>query len=75
MDAARVLTADDLVASDDVFFAATGITDGMLLPGVHYTASGATTASLVMRGRSGTVRTVLAEHRAGKLRDLGAEDG
>jgi fructose-1,6-bisphosphatase II len=47
----------------------------VLLPGVRYTAAGATTASLVMRGRSGTVRTVLAEHRADKLRDIGAEDG
>jgi fructose-1,6-bisphosphatase II len=74
IDASRVLTADDLVASDDVFFAATGITDGVLLLGVRYTASGATTESLVMRGRSGTVRTVVAEHRAHKLREIGAAD-
>jgi fructose-1,6-bisphosphatase II len=72
IDVSRVLTADDLVASDDVFFAATGITDGVLLRGVRYTASGATTESLVMRGRSGTVRTVSAEHRAHKLREIGA---
>jgi len=72
IDPARILTARDLVASDDVFFAATGITDGVLLPGVRYTAGGATTASLVMRGRSGTLRTVVAEHRLDKLRELSA---
>jgi fructose-1,6-bisphosphatase II len=70
IDAARILTERDLVASDDVFFAATGITDGVLLPGVQYTAAGATTASLVMRGHSGTLRTIHAEHRVDKLRDV-----
>jgi fructose-1,6-bisphosphatase II len=72
LDVSRILAARDLVASDDVFFAATGITDGVLLPGVRYTAGGATTASLVMRGRSGTIRTVLAEHRWDKLRAISA---
>jgi fructose-1,6-bisphosphatase II len=72
LDTEQVLTETDLVASDDVFFAATGITDGVLLPGVHYGPDGVTTASLVMRGKTGTVRTVLAEHRAAKLRALSA---
>jgi fructose-1,6-bisphosphatase II len=72
MDMHRILTENDLVASDDVFFAATGITDGVLLPGVRYTRGGATTSSLLMRGRSGTIRTVTAEHRWDKLRALSA---
>ncbi len=67
LDAGRILTARDLVQSDDVFFAATGITDGLLMPGVHYTADGATTDSIVMRGRSGTRRTIHAEHRQDKV--------
>ena len=66
-DLGRVLTTDDLVAGDDVFFAATGITDGSLLRGVRYGREGATTSSMVMRSRSGTVRYVEAEHRFGKL--------
>ncbi|MEW6058810.1 MAG: class II fructose-bisphosphatase [Actinomycetota bacterium] len=66
-DVDRVLTADDLVAGQDVFFAATGITDGSLLRGVKYRPDGATTWSLVMRSRSGTVRWVEAEHQFGKL--------
>lgn len=72
LDVARVLTASDLVRSDDVFFAATGITDGVLLEGVRYNAEGATTESIVMRGRTGTVRTVYAEHHWDKLRALSA---
>jgi fructose-1,6-bisphosphatase II len=67
-DLSRVLTTDDLVASDDAFFAATGITNGELLAGVRYRAGGATTNSLVMRARSGTVRTISSEHRLWKLR-------
>jgi fructose-1,6-bisphosphatase II len=67
-DLARVLTTDDLVRSDDVFFAATGITDGELLNGVRYRAGGATTHSLVMRARSGTTRTITSEHQLWKLR-------
>lgn len=70
IDAARVLTERDLVTSDDVFFAATGVTDGVLLPGVRYTRGGATTSSLVMRGRTGTIRTIHAEHRFDRLREM-----
>jgi fructose-1,6-bisphosphatase II len=62
-----VLTIDDLVAGDNCFFAATGITDGELLRGVHYTASGASTSSLVMRSKSGTVRRIEAHHQLKKL--------
>jgi fructose-1,6-bisphosphatase II len=66
-DPERVLSTDDLVAGSDVFFAATGITDGSLLRGVRYDEDGATTYSMVMRARSGTVRYVEAEHRFAKL--------
>lgn len=66
----RTLTMDDLVASDDVCFAATGITDGELLRGVKYTGEGATTDSLVVRVLTGTVRQVRATHRLEKLRRL-----
>jgi fructose-1,6-bisphosphatase II len=68
LDLDRVLTTDDLVASDDVFFAATGITDGELMAGVRYRAGGATTHSLVMRSRSGTIRSINSEHQLWKLR-------
>ena len=64
-----VLSQSDLVRSDDCFFAATGITDGELLQGVRFHHSGATTQSLVMRSRSGTVRKVDATHRVAKLRE------
>ena len=70
LDTERVITEAELVTSDDVFFAATGITDGVLLQGVRYGADGPTTASLVMRGKTGTVRTVYAEHRFEKLREI-----
>lgn len=63
----RVLTMDDLVSSNDVFFAATGITNGELLKGVNYFAHGATTESLVVRGLTGTVRRIEATHRLDKL--------
>jgi fructose-1,6-bisphosphatase II len=66
-DLERVLTTDDLVSGDDVFFAATGITTGSLLRGVEYTSEGAVTQSMVMRSRSGTVRYVDAEHSFEKL--------
>ena len=66
-DLDRVLTADDLAAGDDVFFAATGITDGYLLEGVRYFPDGATTYSMVLRGRSGTVRYIESHHRFEKL--------
>jgi len=58
---------DDLVASEDVFFAATGITDGELLHGVKYYGDGARTDSLVVRGLTGTVRQISATHRWDKL--------
>jgi fructose-1,6-bisphosphatase II len=68
-DLDRVLTNDDLVSSDDVFFAATGITPGELMQGVRFRAGGATTNSLVMRGRSGTIRKIESEHQLWKLRE------
>ena len=58
---------DDLVSGDDVFFAATGITDGELLRGVRYWGEGAGTQSLVMRSKSGTIRIIEAQHRWTKL--------
>jgi fructose-1,6-bisphosphatase II len=64
------LDIEDLVRSDNVFFAATGITDGELLKGVHYFSGGATTESLVMRSRSGTTRRILATHRWEKLMQI-----
>jgi fructose-1,6-bisphosphatase II len=70
----RVLSTDDLVAGADVFFAATGITDGSLLRGVRYDEDGATTSSMVMRSRSGTVRYVEAEHRFAKLEQFSRID-
>ncbi len=70
-DLDRVLDADDLVGGDDVFFAATGVTDGDLLKGVRQLDDGhATTESLVMRSRSGTVRQVQATHDRPKLREV-----
>ncbi len=68
IDIGRVLGLNDLVAGDNVFFAATGITDGELLRGVHYTGAGATTQSVVMRSRTGTVRMIDATHGVAKLR-------
>jgi fructose-1,6-bisphosphatase II len=73
-DLNRVLSTDDLVTSDDAFFAATGITDGELLAGVRYKSGGATTHSLVMRARSGTVRNIYAEHQLWKLNAYSAVD-
>jgi len=72
-DVDRVLSTDDLVAGDDVFVAATGVTDGALLHGVRYTGTGAETASIVMRSRSGTVRRIEASHRWGKLEQIAGE--
>ncbi|MHB8490717.1 MAG: class II fructose-bisphosphatase [Solirubrobacteraceae bacterium] len=67
-DLAHVLDCDELVAGDDVFFSATGVTDGDVLQGVRYpSAGGATTESLVMRSRSGTVRRISAQHDRAKL--------
>jgi fructose-1,6-bisphosphatase II len=67
LDLDQVLSIDDLVRSDNVFFAATGITDGELLDGVRYFGGGARTRSLVMRSRSGTVRFIEGTHRWDKL--------
>jgi fructose-1,6-bisphosphatase II len=66
-DVDRILTTDDLVAGDDVFVAATGVTGGSLLDGVRYSREGAATESIVMRARSGTVRRIEAEHELEKL--------
>jgi fructose-1,6-bisphosphatase II len=67
LDPDRVLTTDDLVAGDDLFVAATGVTSGALLRGVSYTREGAVTESLVIRSRSGTVRRIEARHAFEKL--------
>ena len=73
-DLEKQLNRDDLVAGDDVFFSATGVTDGDVLEGVRFRgAGGATTESLVMRSRSGTVRRVHARHDRTKLRVLDAD--
>jgi fructose-1,6-bisphosphatase II len=71
-DLERVLMIDDLVQGDDVFFAATGISDGELLQGVRYWGDGASTQSLVMRSKSGTVRIIAATHRWTKLMSYSA---
>ncbi len=72
LDLDATLTTDDLVRSDDVFFAATGITDGELMQGVRYRSGRAVTNSLVMRGRSGTIRKIESEHQLWKLRAYSA---
>ncbi len=66
-DVDKVLHTDDLVAGDDVFVAATGVTTGALLRGVRYTRDGAVTESIVMRSRSGTIRRIEARHKFEKL--------
>jgi fructose-1,6-bisphosphatase II len=71
-DLDRVLTTDDLVRGDNCFFAATGITDGELLSGVRYDEFGASTQSLVMRSKSGTVRLIDARHPLHKLSEYSA---
>lgn len=68
----RVLTIDDLVSSEDVFFAATGITNGELLRGVDYYPGGATTDSIVLRGLTGTSRRIISTHRLTKLSKISA---
>src|SRR3954468_11680054 len=73
-DLSRVLTTEDLVSGDNVFFVATGVTDGELLDGVRYKAGGATTHSLVMRSKSGTIRNIYSDHRLTKLRAYSAID-
>jgi fructose-1,6-bisphosphatase II len=69
-DVDRKLTADELIACDNVFVAATGVTDGNMLNGVRYDASGCTTHSVVMRSRSGTVRLIDSYHAQAKLEHL-----
>jgi fructose-1,6-bisphosphatase II len=72
-DLDRVLTCDELVQGDNCFFSATGVTDGDVLQGVRYHGSlGASTESLVMRSRSGTVRRISARHDRAKMRAMGA---
>ncbi|MBW8803269.1 MAG: class II fructose-bisphosphatase [Catenulisporales bacterium] len=71
-DLDRVLLTDDLVSGENCFVAITGVTDGELVRGVHYTGGGATTQSLVMRSKSGTVRLIDSEHRLDKLRQYSA---
>jgi fructose-1,6-bisphosphatase II len=73
-DPDRVLSTDDLVGGDNIFVAATGVTDGALLRGVRYTKDGALTDSIVMRSRSGTVRRVQAEHVLEKLSRLSGRE-
>ncbi|MDH6143942.1 MULTISPECIES: class II fructose-bisphosphatase [Kitasatospora] len=73
-DLDRVLTTNDLVSGENVFFVATGITDGELLRGVHYRQETATTSSLVMRSKSGTIRQIDSVHRLAKLRAYSAID-
>lgn len=70
IDLERIFVIDDLVGGEEVFFAATGITDGELLEGVHYGAAGISTHSLVMRAASGTIRYIHSTHRPEKLREL-----
>jgi len=74
-DLDRVLSTDDLVDADDCFFVATGITDGELLQGVRYRGGGgASTHSLVMRSRSGTIRSIVSEHQLHKLQAYAGVD-
>jgi fructose-1,6-bisphosphatase II len=72
-DLEQVLTTDDLIRGENVFFAATGVTDGDLLRGVRYRSGGALTSSLVMRSKSGTVRTLQATHSIEKLSAVAGE--
>jgi len=73
-DLDRVLTTDELVGGDNCFFAATGITDGELLKGIHFSRRGASTQSLVMRSKSGTVRLINAQHQLSKLASFSSID-
>lgn len=69
-DFEKVITMDDLVASEDVFFAATGITDGALLDGIKYISHGAITDSIVIRGATGSVREIISRHNFNKLNPI-----
>ena len=73
-DLDRVLTTTDLVTGENIFFCATGITDGELMEGVRYTPDGPTTHSIVMRSKSGTIREVRSEHRLAKLSTYASVD-
>jgi len=73
-DLDQVLTTEDLVSGENVFFCATGVTDGDLLQGVRYSGGGCTTQSIVMRSKSGTVRMIEAYHRLSKLNEYSAID-
>jgi len=73
-DLDRVLTTTDLVSGENVFFSATGVTDGDLLKGVRYFGGGCTTHSMVMRSKSGTVRMIESYHRLSKLNEYSAVD-
>jgi fructose-1,6-bisphosphatase II len=74
LDPDHVLATTDLVTGDDVFFVATGITDGELMKGVRYRAGGCSTHSLVMRSRSGTIRSITSDHQLAKLRAYASVD-
>jgi fructose-1,6-bisphosphatase II len=73
-DLAQILSTEDLVSGENVFFCATGVTDGDLLKGVQYYGGGCTTQSIVMRSKSGTVRMIEAYHRLSKLNEYSAID-
>jgi fructose-1,6-bisphosphatase II len=73
-DLDRVLNTEELVSGENVFFCATGVTDGDLLKGVHFYGGGCTTQSIVMRSKSGTVRMIEAYHRLSKLSEYSAID-
>lgn len=73
-DLSRILTADDLVSGDDVFFAASGVSDGDLVRGVRYFGDHGTSETLVMRSRSGTIRKIRSQHRWTKLAKISAID-
>ncbi|SEH67943.1 fructose-1,6-bisphosphatase II [Mycolicibacterium rutilum] len=74
LDLDQVLHTEDLVSGENVFFCATGVTDGDLLKGVHFYGGGCTTQSIVMRSKSGTVRMIEAYHRLSKLNEYSAID-
>jgi fructose-1,6-bisphosphatase II len=73
-DLDRILSTEDLVSGENVFFCATGVTEGDLLKGVQYYGGGCTTQSIVMRSKSGTVRMIEAYHRLSKLNEYSAID-
>jgi len=74
IDMSRVLTSDDLIRGDDTFFAATGVTDGDLLRGVRYDEYGASSQSIVMRSRSGTIRLIETRHRADRIGQYSSDE-